>query len=317
MTDFDPVQLRRLDPTLLLVLDEALKHRRLTLVAERLGLTPSAISHALGRLRDIYGDPLFLRRAGGIEPTPVALALAGPVRAALDALAATIGTARGFDPRTAQRVFRVAAFDNTISVIGPRLLAGLAAEAPGLGLAFVSFGRVRAVRALLEGEVDLMIGLASYDPGRLICRVLFHEGYMLAARHGHPAFVDGPPDLRTYTGLAHILVSAAGDLTGTIDEVLAERGLSRRVVAAVPHFMGALAVVADSDLVATLPERVARHHAARFGVALHPPPLPLAGYDLGVMRRAASAPDPGLDWLEARIDAAISSAPDPSPGPDR
>ena len=125
MTDFDPVQLRRLDPTLLLVLDEALKHRRLTLVAERLGLTPSAISHALGRLRDVYGDPLFLRRAGGIEPTPVALALAGPVRAALEALAATIGTARGFDPRTAQRVFRVAAFDNTVSVIGPRSISTL------------------------------------------------------------------------------------------------------------------------------------------------------------------------------------------------
>ena len=105
-------------------------------------------------------------------------------------------------------------------------------------------------------------------------------------------------------------------VAGTIDDELAKRGLSRRVVAAVPHFMGALAVVADSDLVATLPERVARRHAARFGVALCPPPLPLAGYDLGIMRRAASAPDPGLDWLEARIDAAISSAPDPSPDPD-
>lgn len=305
MSDFDFVQLRRLDPTLLLVLDQALVHRRLTVVAERLGLTPSAISHALGRLRTIYGDPLFLRRAGGIEPTPVALALAAPVRHALAAMAGTIDVARGFDPASARRVFRVSALDYAMVMLGPALLGAIATDAPGMTLALRSIGRAQSLKALDTGEIDLMLGVVPPDPARLSRRVLIHEHFVLAARNGHPAFTDGPPDAAGFAGLSHILVSAGGDLAGAVDAALAAVGLHRRVVAAVPQFLGALAAIAESDLVAAIPAGIATRHAARFGVSLHPMPVDAGSFELASIRALKPAADLGLDWLEARIVAAV------------
>ena len=152
MKDISDTQLRRLDLTLLLVLDGALKHHKLTTVAQQLGLTQPAISHALTRLRDILGDPLFVRRASGVQPTPRALALAQPVAQALAALREALQQGRHFDPGSANREFRIAALDYAIAMLVPDFLARFSIVAPGCRLAFRSMGYEAGRVALANGR---------------------------------------------------------------------------------------------------------------------------------------------------------------------
>src|SRR5262245_13230224 len=131
MSNISDTKLRRLDLTLLLVLDGALRHGKLTRVAKELGLTQPAISHALGRLRDILGDPLFVRHAAGVQPTPRALALAEPVARAIAILRDTLHQGQRFDPANAVREFRIAALDFAVALLTPDFLARFAKMAPG------------------------------------------------------------------------------------------------------------------------------------------------------------------------------------------
>ena len=155
MRDISENELRRLDLTLLMVLDGALRHRKLTAVAQQLGLTQPAISHALTRLRDILGDPLFVRRANGVQPTPRALALAQPVAQALATLRDALQQGRRFDPGTAAREFRIAALDYAIAMLVPDFLARFSTIAPGCRLAFRSLGYEEGRAALAHGSIDL------------------------------------------------------------------------------------------------------------------------------------------------------------------
>ena len=131
MSDFSDSELRRIDLTLLLVLLGLLRHRKAAAVADELGLTQSAISQALKRLRDIFGDPLFLRRPHGMDPTATALALEAPVGQAVEALRGAIGIARRFDPVEAQGIVRIAALDAEQAVLVPALAGRLRDTAPG------------------------------------------------------------------------------------------------------------------------------------------------------------------------------------------
>src|SRR5215510_3919067 len=184
MIDISDTELRRLDLTLLLVFDGALRHRKLSAVARQLGLTQPAISHALGRLRDILNDPLFVRRANGVEPTPRALALGQPVAQAIAILRDTLQQGRQFDSATAVREFRVAALDFAISLLIPDFLARFSTEAPGCRVVFRSIGREAGHAALKAGQLDLVIGLR--DPNcPFLQRVTMNEDFVVAARPGN------------------------------------------------------------------------------------------------------------------------------------
>ena len=158
MSELSTSELRRLDLTLLLVFLGLVRHRKALDVAAELGLTQSAISQSLRRLRDIFGDPLFLRRPHGMEPTAMALALEAPVAAAVDALRGALGVARTFDPATATGLVRVAAFDAEQAVLIPPLAAKLRNLAPGLTLSVLPLGRGAAMEALEGGRADLVLG---------------------------------------------------------------------------------------------------------------------------------------------------------------
>src|SRR5262245_27996168 len=185
MTDISDTELRRLDMTLLLVFDGALRHGKLSAVAKQLGLTQPAISHALARLRDILDDPLFVRRANGVEPTPRALALAQPVAQAIALLRGTLQQSRQFDPATAAREFRVAALDFAISLLTPDFLARFSAEAPNCRVVFRSLGREVSHGALKAGQPDLIIGLRVANCP-FLQHVTMHEDFVVVARPGNP-----------------------------------------------------------------------------------------------------------------------------------
>jgi DNA-binding transcriptional LysR family regulator len=292
-----------LDLTLLLVLDGALRHRKLTAVAQQLGLTQPAISHALTRLRDILGDPLFVRRANGVQPTPRALALAQPVEQALAALRDALQQGRHFDPGSANREFRIAALDYAIAMLIPDFLARFSIVAPGCRLAFRSMGYEAGRVALANGSIDLILGIPA-PTGPFLQRTLMREDFVVLARAGHPV-IGRKLDLARYLKCGHLLVSAAGDTRGSVDNALAKIGKERHVVAAVPQFLAGFAAVAGSDMITTAPRRLAKHNAAAFGLRQFEVPFPLPGFEIATLRHENTAQDAGLNWLDAELAQAL------------
>ncbi len=301
MKNFNDAQLRRLDVTLLLVFDEAMATGKLSAAATRLGLTQSAISHAVKRLREIFDDALFIRTPRGVQPTPRALALRVPVSEALRLLGGTVGPA-SFDPARDERVFRIAATDSETSLFAPLLLdADLASVSPRY--IFRALIRRDAIDALQAGDVDLLLGYA-LDKGRACDAVtLFDEDYLVVARQGHPA-LSQPLTLTRYTQFGHVLASPGGSLTGIVDKTLAHAGVSRRVVMAVPYFFAVLATVARTDLIATVPRRVAQCHAEDFGLSTTLPPVRIRSFPVQMVWSRRLGAEPAIVWLRDRVRAA-------------
>ncbi len=300
MVDIDETKIRRLDFALLLVFRELLRQRRTTLVAARLGLTQSAVSHSLARLRDIFGEPLFLRRPDGLQPTQAALALGLRVDALLDLAGDMMGAARRFDPARSDRLFRIATNDFVSTLLAPALQMELARCAPKARFSMRFAMGTPALDALHADLVDVALGRFPTLPHDQRATMLADEEYLVAARAGHDRLRHGL-DLATYRDLDHVLVSFNGDFQGTADLALARLGHTRRVVASVPLFLTAFATVSRSDAVTTVPARLARRYADAFGLCLHEPPFPLERFTIVAVRHNRTASDPGLDWLLAMI----------------
>jgi len=300
MSELTDSELRRLDLTLLLVFLGLLRRRKALDVADDLGLTQSAISQALKRLRDIFGDDLSLRRPHGMEPTATALALEAPVAAAVEALRGALGVARAFDPATATGHVRVAALDAGQAVLIPPLSARLRRLAPGLTLSVLPLGRDAAMEALVDGRADLALGFAWNLPDTIGHRPLYTDSYCVA---GRPEVLPDAPriDLDRFCAADHVLVSPAGDLRGVVDDQLAELGRSRRVILGLPAFLPALAAVAASGALVTLPDRVAQAFAPGFGLVTAAPPVPLRPYPVSVYWHRRNDSDPRTLWVMRQL----------------
>ncbi len=296
MPDIDQMRLRRLDLTVLLVFAGLMRHRKATAVAAEMGLTQSTISHALRRLRDVFGDPLFLRRPHGLEPTAVALALEGPVRQAIETLGAALGGPPAFDPATHAGIVRLAGFDSELATLLPGLIRHAAGTAPGMRISARALGRQAALDALAGGEVDLALGYFWDLPGDFLAAPLFTEDFLVA---GRPEVL-GPPGALTldaYAAAAHVVVSPAGDLAGTVDTALAALGRTRRVIAAVPLFFPAFAAAAETGCLVTLPRRLAAAYAPAFGLETREPPLALRRFPVAAVRHRRDERNPLHLWL--------------------
>jgi DNA-binding transcriptional LysR family regulator len=277
-----------------------LRRERTTAVAERLGLSQSAISHALARLRDIFGDPLFLRRSDGLTPTRRARELAPKIRNLMRLTQEAVSGPPSFDPASSQRVFRLAANDLAATLFGPPLLQRLEAEAPGSRLTTRFAVGAEALDGLRRDDTDVAIGRFYEKPDSFSSSLLLQESFVVVARRDHPA-IGASLDLETYVRLDHVLVSFAGKLTGVADQALAFRGLQRRVRVSVPMYLAAFAMVSRSDLIATVPMRLASRLAVEFRLKVLAPPLAIEGFPVSLVWYNSARVDPGLDWLVARI----------------
>jgi DNA-binding transcriptional LysR family regulator len=296
MSDLSTSQLRRLDLTLLLVFLGLVRHRKAADVATELGLTQSAISQAVKRLRDIFGDELFLRRPHGMEPTSIALALEEPVRRAVEALRTALGSARAFDAATATGLVRVAALDAEQAVLIPPLAARLRHLAPGLTLSVLPLGRTAAMDALTEGRADLAFGFVWDVPESIVVETLYDEGFLVAGRP--EALPDAPMlALEAYCAADHILISPGGDLRGVVDDQLETMGRVRRVILGLPAFLPALAAAAASGALVTLPTRVAQAFSMGFGLVTAPPPIQIRRFPVSVFWHRRNEADPRILWL--------------------
>ena len=231
-----------------------------------------------------------------MQPTPRAVSLRAPLAEAMRLLAGTLQP-ESYDPATDSVTFRIAASDYETSLFAPRLLAGSGKQASFI---FHNLVRQAAVEALHAGDIDLLIGYTWHKDKGCDAVTLFHEDYRVVARENHPA-VNGSLDLARYTRCGHVLVSPGASLSGIVDKALAGAGASRRVVASVPYFLTALATVAGTDLLATVPTRLARAHATDMKLQSFSPPVPIRSFPVQMVWSRRLGGHPALTWLRAHI----------------
>jgi DNA-binding transcriptional LysR family regulator len=289
------IQLANVDLNLLVVFDVVFAERHVGRAAKRLALTPSAVSHGLRRLRELFDDPLFARTPKGVVPTARAAELAAPIGDVLSRVRSMMSSVERFDPARSTRRFTIGAADATSAVLLPRLLSELRSHAPRIDLGLLHLLPQSRLDELESGAIDLVLLALDEVPARFVARVVREERFVIAARAAHPFF--RKPTLTRYSELSHLLVSINDSTQGYVDEVLAQRGVSRRVALTVPNFLLALAALSDSDLLAAVPESLIIAHGARFGLASVKPPFRLRRWHLRAVVPRARLADPGVSWL--------------------
>ena len=251
---------RTLDLNLLVVFDAVAQARSATRAAAKLNMTQPAISHALARLRAALRDELFVRTPDGMEPTPYADRLAGPVRAALEGLGTALDSAAAFDPATAERGFTVALDNRAALVLAAPIAAAVAAEAPGITLDLRPSGTLDVAERLDRADLDLALGSLAAPGERFSDLRLFENGYAALMRRGHPLAGGGTVSLAALGTVPHLALSSTGEGTEFVDAELARHGLARRVALRAP-LLTAATVLAQSDMLAVVGERTARAFA--------------------------------------------------------
>ncbi|HEY1604598.1 MAG TPA: LysR family transcriptional regulator [Allosphingosinicella sp.] len=314
--------MREIDLNLLRVFDALIELRSVTKAADRLGLTQSAISHALGRLRLAVDDPLFVRRPGGLQPTARALEIAPGIRQGLTQLRGALSPSP-FDPATAIRRFRISAGSYFCALLIPDLAARALPRAPGISFGIVAPGP-DLPSALDGGLIDLALGAFGKAPPRLVSEILFREELVWVARAGNPVVArpsllhDLPPEKR--------LDIAAGRPFPGHGSYSWESGLERRVVAAAAAADGAaggeegqvtlydvptaIATVAATDLVALVPRRLVPKSAAPERIAIVESRAE-SGLDMAMLWHSRLAEDAGLAWLRALVRECLGGDRDP------
>jgi DNA-binding transcriptional LysR family regulator len=295
------------DLNLLRVFDAMMVELNTTRAGERVGLSQPAVSSALGRLRHIAGDALFVREGNRMVPTARAEQIAGPIRAALRQMEEALASVVRFEPATATQTFRIIGSDYLSTLLMPGRACIMQAEAPGLTLQMLDVPTTGIVARLTEGTADLAVHAEVEAPDWIRRRTLHRSFIVTVARRDDPrlAAAGVGPGSRIPAGLfcaiPQVLMSTDGTRTGTIDRALAERGLARRVAMVVPHFQALLLAVAESGLLGNLPVHYAKRAAASLGLELFLPPHdpPLVDVDLYWHRRQDG--DAAQAWLRERI----------------
>jgi DNA-binding transcriptional LysR family regulator len=300
MNDIDRNNIRKLDGNLLLVFRELSRTRRTTETARRLGVTQSTVSHALARLRDLFADPLFVRRPHGLEPTPRALELAPRIDGLID-MAGALMARNAFDPARSERRFRLAAAEFVTALIGGPLVEIFRRDAPraSFNVDFLQGGATLDV--LRRGEIDLVLGPFLRLQSGIEAELLYRDRYCVVARKRHPR-IRGAIDARTYAGLPNIFVGRSGE-TGISDATIPSPAIVS-TVAMVPRWLTALTMVSTTDAIATCPRRLAERMAGVLGLQIIDADFAGPRFAVSAVRRAGHA-DAGIDWLRAAIRAAV------------
>jgi len=295
--------LESFDLNLLRALDALLAARSVSGAARQLGLSQPATSAALARLREALGDPLLVRNGNRMVPTPLAEELRPRLARIVEEIGQALGAAAKFDPATTQRRFRIGANDYAALVVLAPLAARLRQLAPRATVEILP--RAAAPEeGLAERELDLVVSDRFSLRGTRTVETLFHETFVSVARADHPR-LPARVTLEAFLAEDHALISMRGLSPGVVDGALEALGRTRRVALTVPHYLVAPAIVATTDLILTLPRRVADGFADLHRLRVFPPPVALKGFDVAMASHPRSAADPSLRWL-LRIVRAVA-----------
>jgi DNA-binding transcriptional LysR family regulator len=288
-----------LDLNLLRVFDAVLRDRSVTAAARHLGLTQPAVSNALARLRAQFEDALFVRTPTGMDATPFARELAEPVRQALALLEAALAHGPGFDPENATRAFRFYMSDLGQVEFLPPLVERAQRIAPGVRLEAVALEVGDIGDALATGAIDIAVGFLPGLGPPVRRQPLFRDPYVCLMRADHP-LVGRNLTKKQFLAASHALVSYKGGHR-VIEEALDRAGLARRIALRVPHFTVVPMVLERTDLVLTLPSRIARVYERQGRFKSVPPPVPIPPADVAAHWHERFERDPGNRWLREMI----------------
>lgn len=295
------MDLSEIDLNLLRVFHQLMLDRRVSGAAEALGLSQPAASNALRRLRRLLGDELFLRTPSGMEPTPYAQQLAGPVRLALSTLHDALNARSSFEPATSSRSFTLAMSDVGEIYFLPELMRILAAQAPGVTLRVLAVAEEALKEDMAAGRIDLALGLLPQLQAGFYQQLLFRQRYVCLLRADHPLARKRRLSLADFGAAEHVRVQAAGTGHGRVDELLARHGVTRRILLTLPHYVALAHVLASTELIATVPERFAQRVSRPLGLCTRALPLALEGSAIHQFWHARLHRDPANQWLRALI----------------
>lgn len=294
--------LAALDANLLVALDALLEESSVTRAAGRVGITQSAMSQTLSRLRKQFDDPILVKVGRHMEPSPFGRRIRGRLRRAILELEAVVADRPDFDPATSSRRFVVAAVDYLAMVFAPLLQRRLAEKAPGSRLAVHGLDAGSIATRLAEGVVHMYIGVAGDTERGLDKERLYLESLCVVRAADHP-HGPAPLDAETYAELPHVHVSPRREPGSRVERALAAEGLSRDVAVEVPYFGLVPGLLEGSALVATLPRSVAEHLAARHPLQLEAPPVPMAPFEVCMAWHPTFEGDPAIRWLADQVRA--------------
>lgn len=295
--------LRKIDLNLLLLFDSIYRHGSVTEAAHELALSPSALSHALNRLRLSLDDPLFVRTGGHMVPTSKAESIAANISAALGNILSCLHEPEHFEPEKSRETFIFAATDYTAAVILPSLIARVNSLAPGITIKIIYSRDFNADEDLLSGKVDFALGFEEEqkNPRRGIDSITcFTDDYVVAARCNHPDIHDALTHER-YLSAGHVVVRPWLESRGVIDRYLESQQVRRRIVVELPSLMIAPIIVSNTDLIITLPRRGISSVFDMKNLVVFAPPFPTPQYILKVYYSPVLGNSPGHLWMREQI----------------
>ncbi|HPE47397.1 MAG TPA: LysR family transcriptional regulator [Hyphomonas sp.] len=301
------MNLRSLDLNLLPVLEAVYAERSLTRASESLRITQPAVSNALSRLRAHFEDPLFVREGRGVKPTAMAEALMPAVRDALDRLRAGLEPRSAFEPSRSTRVFNISARDAGAFMIAPALAGRLQAKAPGIRIAWSQVARSAISGELASGRLDLALDVPGVRGADLERERLMSTSYVCAVAKDHP-MADKAVSLEQFAALRHVVVSSRREGRSYIEEVVRAAGYRITPVMRLPHYMPALEIVRQTDMVLTAPAAL----AAGPGLAALTLDAELPGLETDLYWRRENTEDPALSWLRGLLIRLSRSLPFPA-----
>jgi len=288
------------DLNLLLIFHSMMTERNVTRAAAKTGLSQPALSNALRRLRDLFQDKLFVKGGKAMVPTPRALEISPDVDAAIASIR-KIFQQPEFEPYTAQRAFRLATTDDVERLVFPTLVRDLSILAPSITITCRRLSGIYTLpRAELQsGALDFALGCFSYPPppeSGVLLHSLFKTPIVCLVRKNHP-LVKQRLSLRQYCELEHVTTFYPGEGPGLVDRVLAEKGQARTVKLSLPHWSTLPFVVANSDLIATVPETVARTVDPSLRLRRLRCPLSLSPFSVGLVWHARTHENASHQWF--------------------
>jgi DNA-binding transcriptional LysR family regulator len=298
------MHISRIDLNLFTVFDAIYEEGSVTRASQKLNLTQPAISHALGRLRLLFNDPLFVRQGHAMVSTPLARSLVEPVRRALRGLEVTLNGLDVFDPATTTKQFNLALRDVLEATVLPPLMQRVRQQAPLAEIAAIQVDRRELESELAAGTLDAAIDVLLPLPSDIRHTRIFRDPLVVVARKGHPQ-IGRKIDMETYMRQDHILVSSRRRGPGLEDFELSRLALQRRILLRCQHYFAACRVVSETDLVLTMPERYARIANQQFDNRILALPLEMPSLDVFLYWHANVDNDPANRWIREQLTQAI------------
>jgi DNA-binding transcriptional LysR family regulator len=278
------------------LLAELSRANGITSAASSIGLSQSAASHALAKLRKQLGDPLFLRTGNGLRPTPYGQRVGLAAREALEVLVTGLASNRPFEPRTATRTFSCYMSDVGMMVMLPSLVTYMKKHAPGSNVRSAPIPLINPGGSLISGDVDVAVGFFDNLSSGFVQRFLFRERYVCIVRSGHAGFRGGM-SVEAFKKVEHAMADATGMAHAVIDRSLEKHKIARTIALRVPGFQMLPAIVANSDLVAIIPGRLADTYGRHLPIKVLPTPIPMPAFDVRLFWHERYHHDPPHRWF--------------------